>query len=127
MVTSFLETWRAILFGREALLRGLIYQIGPGDINIWSTSWVGNTQSRHTLTRLENVQMETVSQLFIPGTRRWDEHLVRSSFTVLDADEILKVKRGERLNEDVLAWGMERHGIYSMRSCYRLLKHDQDQ
>jgi hypothetical protein len=30
------ETWRAILYGREALLKGLIKRIGPGNINIWS-------------------------------------------------------------------------------------------
>jgi len=53
--------------------------------------------------------------------------LVRDTFSVFDAEEILKVKPGARLTEDVLAWAPEKSGSYSMRSCYRLLKWEQDQ
>ena len=71
--------------------------------------------------------MQRVYQLFITGTRVWNEPLVRDTFSVFDAEEILKVKPGARLTEDVLAWAPEKSGSYSMRSCYRLLKWEQDQ
>ena len=70
--------------------------------------------------------MQRVHQLFIPGTRVWNEPLVQDTFSVFDAKEILKVKPGARLMEDLLAWAPEKSGSYSMRSCYRLLKWEQD-
>ena len=57
-------------------------------------------------TRRENLDLEYVHQLFIPGTRVWDEQLVRNSFAVLDAEEILKLKPGSRMTDDVLAVGV---------------------
>jgi hypothetical protein len=40
--------------------------------------------------------VEQVNQLFLPGTRSWDETLVRDTFCPIDADEILKLKTGAR-------------------------------
>lgn len=75
------------------------------------------------------MHLERVLQLFVPGTRQWNEQLVRDwdSFSVLDAEAILKTKPGARLSEDVLAWAMERRGFYSVRSYYRMLKREQHQ
>jgi hypothetical protein len=64
-----LETWRVILWGREALKKGLIKRIGPGDsVNIWTDQWIVGLRSIKPLLRLEGV-MEHVHELFIPGTR----------------------------------------------------------
>lgn len=43
------------------------------------------------------------------------------------SSEILKVRPGIRMQEDVIAWADERSGWYSIRSCCRRLKADQDQ
>lgn len=32
-----------------------------------------------------------------------------------------------RISEDVDAWAFERNGLYSVRSCYRLIKEESDQ
>jgi len=61
-----------------------------------------------------------VRDLFVPGTRVWDEEAVRKSFMALDAVEVLKTKPSNRLENDVLAWAFERNGTYSVRSVYRL-------
>jgi hypothetical protein len=45
----------------------------------------------------------------------------------MDAVEILKLKPGLRLEDDVTAWAFERSGLYSVRSCYRMLKRENDQ
>jgi hypothetical protein len=122
------KTWRAILWGREALKKGLIKRIGPGDsVNIWTDQWIGALRSMKPLVRLEEVRMEQVHELFLPGTRTWNEQLIRSSFIPHDAEEILKVRPGSRLQEDSYAWADERSGWYSVRSCYRRLKEEQDQ
>jgi ribonuclease HI len=122
------ETWRAILFGRQALAKGLIKRIGLGEsINIWTDNWIAGTTTMKPICRLPDVPQERVSELFLPDSRQWDEELVRSSFTAPDAEEILKLKPGARLRDDIEAWAFEKHGLYSVRSCYRMLKHESDQ
>ncbi|RLN34247.1 hypothetical protein C2845_PM03G26600 [Panicum miliaceum] len=79
------------------------------------------------IARLPEVQAEKVCELFMPETRQWNVHLVPDSFSALDAEEILKLKTGVRMNEDLTAWAFERNGQYSVRSCYRLLKQESDQ
>jgi hypothetical protein len=119
------ETWRSILYGRQTLSKGLIKRIGPGDsINIWDHSWLAGTSSMKPVVRMSNVLQEKVCDLFLPGTRQWDEVLVRECFCALDAEEILKLKPGTTLDQDLEAWAFERTGMYSVRSCYRMLKHE---
>jgi hypothetical protein len=121
-------TWRAILFGRQAMVKGLIKRIGPGDsTNIWSDNWISTSSLMRPLIRLPGVQAERVCDLFVPGTRQWDVQLVIDSFCAMDAGEILKLKLGLRMEEDVTAWAFERSGLYSVRSCYRMLKREKDQ
>jgi hypothetical protein len=116
------ETWRAILCGREALKKGLIKRIGPGDlVNIWS-NWIAGLRSMKLMVRVDGVNWETVNDLFVPGTRVWNEQLVRPSFLPLDVEEILKVRPGLCMQEDMMAWADERNGWFSVRSCYWRLK-----
>jgi hypothetical protein len=122
------DTWRAILFGRHALVKGLIRRVGPGDgTNIWSDNWIPCSPLLKPLVRPPGVQAELVCDLFVPGTRQWDSQLVRNSFCALDAEEILKLKPGTRMEEDMIAWAHERTGLYSARPCYRMLKRESDQ
>jgi hypothetical protein len=79
------------------------------------------------LLRLEGRNMEHVHELFIPGTRTWNEHLVIGSFVPHDAEEILKIRPGARMREDVSARAYEKSGCFSVRSCYRALKDEHDQ
>jgi hypothetical protein len=118
------ETWRAILHGRRALMKGLINRIGPGDsISIWSDKWIAGLGDLKPLIRYPGTQLEKVSDLFIPSTRLWNEQLVHDSFCAFEAEEILKLKPSARLEKDVLAWAFEKNDISSVRTCYRLLKH----
>ncbi|GJN40159.1 hypothetical protein PR202_gb29337 [Eleusine coracana subsp. coracana] len=57
-----------------------------------------------------------VDQLFYPGTRVWNEPLIRDSFIRMDGEEIMKLKPGRSMPEDTLAWAPERHGNYSVKS-----------
>lgn len=119
------ETWRSILHGRDVLKKGMIMRIGPGDVDIWQDNWIRGQRPFRPVVRRSTAAVNRVYELFIPGTRVWDEQLVRSNFMALEAAEILKIKPGFSLNSDVRAWAPERHGQYSVRSTYRLLKEEQ--
>lgn len=69
-------TWRSILYGRDVLQKGLIKRVGPGDINIWQENWILGLRSMKPLARMPNANVVRVSDLFILGTRVWDERVV---------------------------------------------------
>lgn len=108
--------------------KGLIKRIAPGNsVNIWADQWIGGLSSMKPLMRMGGANVEHVHELYILGTRTWNEQLVRDSFLPRDAEEILKVRPGIRMQEDVYAWAFERSGWPSIRYCYRILKDEQDQ
>jgi hypothetical protein len=75
------------------------------------------------LVRMDDTAVEWVSDLFVPRrTRIWDEQLVQRSFVPFEAAEILKLRPGTRMQEDISAWADERSGMFSVRSCYCMLK-----
>jgi hypothetical protein len=43
----------------------------------------------------------------------------------MDAEEFLKLRPGTRMDADVLGWAHEKNGVFSVRSCYRMLKQTQ--
>jgi hypothetical protein len=49
-----------------------------------------------------------VSDLYIPGTRVWDEEVVRNSFFLLEAEKVLKIKPSINMPTDVVAWAFEK-------------------
>jgi len=122
------ETWRAMLHGREALVKGIIKRVGPGSsINIWNDNWIPGLRSLKPTTRLEGASVHFVNELFLPGTRVWNVDLVQDSFISRDAEEILKIRPGARMEDDGLGWAHERSGQYSVRSSYQLLKMEQSE
>ncbi|RLM80103.1 hypothetical protein C2845_PM12G09240 [Panicum miliaceum] len=112
------ETWRSILYGREVLKKGLI------KINIWRDHWIPGLPSLKPSARWPSADAELVCDLFVHGTRMWNEEVVRDSFMALEAEETLKIKPSANLVEDVEAWAFEKNGVYSVRSAYRLLKNE---
>jgi hypothetical protein len=96
-------TWRSILYGRDVLKRGLINRVGPGEINVWKDNWIPGLRSLKPLIRIPAAVAERVSDLFVLGTRVWDDDAVRKSFMALEAAEVLKIKPSARLEHDVLA------------------------
>lgn len=118
-------TWRSILHGRDVLQQSLIKQVGPGDINVWQDNWIPGLRSLKPPVRMPSADAVLVCDLFVPGTRVWDERVVHKSSMALDAMDVLKIKQSARLEEDVVAWALEKNGLYSVHSAYRLLKEDQ--
>lgn len=54
----------------------------------------------------------------------WNMKLTKQVFVDVDSHAILSTPvRG--LGDDIWAWGLERHGLYTIRSAYKLLYDDQ--
>jgi hypothetical protein len=60
-----------------------------------------------------------VSQLMISGRREWDMQLLHTCMHDHDIDEVSTLCLSHTL-EDTLAWHYDRHGLFSVRSAYRL-------
>ncbi|GJM93859.1 hypothetical protein PR202_ga10451 [Eleusine coracana subsp. coracana] len=120
------ETWKAMMHGRDVLKRGMIRRVGPGNsIDIWEDNWIQGIGVLKPRVHLEEVTIRRVYDLFIPGTRVWNVPRVNESFILMDAEEVLKIKPVSSWDEDLWAWAYEKHGCYSVRSAYRVLKEDQ--
>lgn len=113
-------TWRAIMDGREALKTGLIRRIGDGsNTKVWGDRWIPQHLGGKPITPQEGHDITRADQL-LTGSGQWNEDLVRASFFGIDAEAILRIPvRG--LGEDLWAWEPEKHGIYSVKSAYKLL------
>jgi hypothetical protein len=58
--------------------------------------------------------------------RSWDDRILSENFAPMDAAAIRRIPLG-RANEDFWAWAGEKHGLYSVRSAYRMLANDAHQ
>ena len=50
--------------------------------------------------------------------------VIHDTFLPVDAEEIAKIRTSPRMGEDLLAWGPERNGCFTVRSAYRLALED---
>jgi hypothetical protein len=93
-------TWRSIIFGRELLKEGLIWQIGDGsDIK--------------TMT-------DRVSNLLLDNGRGWNVEKLNEVLFEGDVADILKIPVGRAGTRDYLAWNYTKNGIFSVKSAYHL-------
>jgi hypothetical protein len=54
------------------------------------------------------------------GRREWDEQLIRECMYNHDALEVLQIRLSDKSQEDQIAWALEKSGIFSVKSAYRL-------
>jgi len=90
---------------------GMMKRIGPRETSIWRENWIPSLRSIRPLVRLQTSNAKVVSDLFVPGTRVWDEGAMRRSFMLLEVVEVLKIKLGVNLENDILAWAFEKFGF----------------
>lgn len=114
------HNWRAILVGREVLTQGLIKRISNGtSTSIWRDRWLPNHFGGKPITPENGQQLSMVSDLMLPDGQ-WDEDVIKQNFVPVDAAAILRIPARPWF-EDVWAWEPGRHGVYSVRSAYKLL------
>lgn len=111
------------MHGRELLVQGLMKRIGDGQsTHVWYDNWILLDVPRPPRYRTDEVDLSlTVSELIdrIYGT--WNVQRVRHLFDEEDANYILGLKI-DMNRADAVVWGLERNGMYSTKSGYKLLE-----
>lgn len=101
-------------------------RIGDGTgTRIWQDRWIANHPVGLPFTPPAEDDLIFVSQLLLEDGQ-WNVEIIRERFCGFDADAIL----GTRVNgngDEFWAWEPENHGIYSVRSAYRLLERNRRQ
>ena len=69
----------------------------------------------------EDVATTPVSSLMIPSQRRWDYDVIMDIFNSRDSELILHISLSSRRASDEWYWLVDPKGIYSVRSCCKLL------
>lgn len=108
--------------GRKVLDLGLSWVVGNGaTISVWKDSWIQGGENQSVQTDRGNLPENwRVKDLMLDSTSTWNAPLIRNYFSTDEANRILAMPTSRR-REDVLAWGMEKDGIYSVRSGYKAL------
>ncbi|KAH9647069.1 putative reverse transcriptase/RNA-dependent DNA polymerase [Citrus sinensis] len=115
--------WRSLLATKHIIVRSSRIQVGSGQNTlIGSDHWLPDPDNRFISTSLnESIASAPVSSLMVPGQRRWDYDAVADLFDTRDRNLILQIPLSSRREKDVWYWMADPHGLYTVRSCYRLL------
>lgn len=65
-----------------------------------------------------------MSKLFIPGSRDWDQELIRTVFTPIIADAILQIRPRPGSRSDSLVWRGTKSENFSVKSAYWVLNEE---
>lgn len=106
--------WRSILSARRVIENGTRWNIGnDAKVKIWHENWLPvNTLDADAY----------VSSLIDTNTKQWNRQLISTIFNQFEAKQIMNILIYLRLPKDKLIWYWEKHGSYSVRLAYHMLK-----
>uniref|UniRef100_A0A453MSL4 Reverse transcriptase zinc-binding domain-containing protein n=1 Tax=Aegilops tauschii subsp. strangulata TaxID=200361 RepID=A0A453MSL4_AEGTS len=113
------SSWQAISYGLELLKKGLIWRVGNGrSIRVWRDNWIPRPYSYKPISARGRCRYHFVSDL-LNDNGSWKTGLLQQYFVPVDVYEILKIRASPRLEEDTLAWGPGKFGLFSVKSAYQ--------
>jgi hypothetical protein len=127
------SSWTAISYGLELLKQGMIKRVRNGSsIRIWRDSWIPRVSYGKVFTPRGRSRLKRVSEL-LNDDGQWNVDLVQSTFSPVDASDILWIRTSMRDASDILwirtsmrgaddvwAWQPDKLGLFSVRSAYKL-------
>ncbi|KAJ9554109.1 hypothetical protein OSB04_018154 [Centaurea solstitialis] len=115
--------WRSIWHSQLALQKGIRWKVGNGrSINIWKDPWLRDDEifTVESPLVLEHANM-TVGDLVNPLSQEWNRELLARLFSSRDCNRILNLSPPNESHPDKIIWHWTEDGIYSVKSCYRLI------
>nr|GMD29278.1 pleckstrin homology domain-containing protein 1-like [Ipomoea batatas] len=93
-----------------------------GEYSLDTASEFGGDDDPYVSTNLsDSISGATVSSLFDEQGKGWDKECVKDIFNERDANLIINIPLSLRKPPDSWVWYLESKGIYSVKSCYKLL------
>lgn len=83
---------------------------------MWRDNWLPRFPSPKITTKKNKTRLKWVSDLFLGGTRKWDENLIRYLFYPHDAAKILNLLIQASGEGDFIAWHFEKNGMFFVKS-----------
>jgi hypothetical protein len=112
--------WRGTENGLELLKQGIIWRVGEGkNIDIQRSNWIPRRSPMIVKDVKKHTRCRKVKDLFIQGTKQWNQVNIREMFYDYDANEILSLTPMAH-DGDTPAWHYENNGIFSVKSAYKL-------
>lgn len=114
------SSWQAISYGLDLLKKGILWRVGNGrSIRVWRDSWIPRPFSYKPISQQGTCRIRFVSDL-LNNNGSWNLGLLTRHFVPADVDEILKIRASPRGEDDVIAWGPGKFGMFSVKSAYEL-------
>jgi hypothetical protein len=119
--------WRGIEFGIELLKQGIIKRIGDGrSTQFVRDQWLPRESGMKISALRKNTRKRWVNQLIHEETNTWNTDILRELFYDHDVQTITNIELPNSPQPDRFVWHLEKNGLFTVRSAYRLafnLKH----
>lgn len=115
--------WRSIWEAKNVVKAGVRWKLGSGvSVRVRDQPWLQDECNPYITSELQGLEHITVSSLMKTGERQWEEEIVMDWFNFRDQQCILNTSIGGDDEEDLLYWGQESSGEYSVKSAYRMIQ-----
>lgn len=114
--------WRSIWEAKQVISADMRWKIGSGNsVNILGQPWLLDANNPFITSDARGLENHKVSSLMVEDHSAWDEKILRYMFNSRDQQCIRRINPTVRDNEDMVYWGAEVTGQYTVRSAYRIL------
>lgn len=93
---------------------------------MWQDRWIPGAIGLRPVCSKPTTSAVRVCDLISTDGRSWDETALEQNLLHMDAQAVRRIPLGRR-QSDFWAWSGERHGLYSVRSAYRMLMEQETQ
>ncbi|XP_019177735.1 PREDICTED: uncharacterized protein LOC109172940 [Ipomoea nil] len=114
--------WSSVRETQGLLRGGVRWRIGDGGtVKVWGDPWLPDVHNPYVMTTEQSYLNDPlVKSLFCVGEMKWDSELINDIFDQRDAKLILNLPLPAESEYDLLYWGGEINGLYSVKSAYKL-------